>query len=301
MPDNKPNDNDFGQRLGRIVLSRLKRSEKLFNDTVERVKRNVKKSIEFKDEEYEQIYESSKELLEECENYAEIYVAAKYLYHYIFNEKEGSDFKKKKECKKVKENINFETRFSSKWGKDHHKFPEAIKDSFEKDDLIYIFWSLKSKVKYFYVGLTHNGHRRFGKNKHYNASVCATKAERFTIIYLSSKSYLEVVEACIIRVFGLKPEIESQEKFGIGPEYENLKDNEKYEKFLRKDESSKNKTTSLIVKLNGCDYELYKNYTNLKAFLNKFNTLKKKYHKKNSELSKILSGLRNLEDQIYQI
>jgi hypothetical protein len=273
MPDNKPNDNDFGQRLGRIVLKRLEESEKKFKYAVEDIAKNVEKSI--KDEEYEQTYDFQK-ALKECENYAEIYAAASYLHDYIFN---GN-----KTCNKIKESIDFDTKYCSEWNRDHQIFRKKIKEILEEEekDLVYIFWSSRLEVKYFYVGLTHIGSRRFEERRHDNAPVCSKEAEKFTIIYLSSKIYLEKVEACIIRVFGLRPEKEPQGKSGIGTDYEKLKYNDIYPSFPNK-----------------C--ELHESYNELKKLVKNFRELKKEYYKRLSELEDISEKLSDIENQIYQI
>jgi len=263
MSENKLNDNDFGQILGKIVLSRIEQAEKGFKSTVELVKKNVAKSKD------DQSYDFS-EALEHCKNYAEIYDAADYLHKYIFNRSKKSG----KTYMYIRKHIKFNTINSSEWGKNGKYFEQYIKDILkeEKNDLIYIFWSSRP-VKYFYVGITRRGTERL--RLHLKAFASAGEADKLTIIHLN-KILLERVEACIIRILGIE---RKGEKFGIGKE--TLKYNKSY----------------------GISFEgeLHKDYKKLRTLLEKFNKLIKDYHKKPSKQEELRGKLQDLKIQISKI
>ncbi|MDR2580760.1 MAG: hypothetical protein LBC85_07185 [Fibromonadaceae bacterium] len=263
--------NDFNKILLKIVLDRIAKSKKKFKGIAESIAKNLAKSIY--DEESKQTYDFLK-ALEECKNFAEINNTAEYLHECIFNNS--------KTCNKIRRNIvlDFETRYCSEWDRDHQNFRKEIKSILEKGkkDFIDIFWSSRRKIEYFYVGLTRLGSKRFEERKHDNAPVCSKEAEKLTIIYLK-KNYLEHVEACIIRIFGLRPEKEPKKKFGIGRENEKLKYNSSYP-FLP------------------YEYELYKSYKQLEKSVRVFLRQKKEHYKSLLESKRLLEKLSNQEKKI---
>jgi len=278
MSENKLNDNDFGQILGKIVLKRIEQAEKGFKSTVELVKKNVTK---FKDD---QPYDFSKEL-ELCNNYVEIYDAAVYLREYIFNHSKSWTPKNFKTYMHIRKSINFRTIYSHVWGGKSKGFVKKIESILEedKDDLIYMFWSSKP-VEYCYVGITRRGAKRL-REWHLTARQSAEKAQKLTIIHLN-ETFLEKIESCIIRIFGI--EEKKGKKFGIGTETETLTYNDSYGPLFESD----------LLK----NYrKLHDKYKKLETSLDNFNNLKEEYREINDELDELRGELNDLKKQIKKI
>jgi hypothetical protein len=286
MLENKLNDNDFGKILGKIVLNRLNESEKKFREIIKNIASSMTKAIY--DEKYDQIYDFEEER-KICKNYVEIYAAASYLRDYIFNNSKRYSFnnngKPYRTYMHTRKHIKFESISTNEWKKDSPTFTKEIDGILYskgvKEVFVYMFWSSRRKVKYFYVGVTKRRGKRF--SWHPVAFACAKDSEKLTTINLDNKTLLKKVEACIIRILGRKKE--KAGNFGLS----------KYSK----DILEYNKISGISLKSLKCDLD--EDYNKLKTIINNFRKLKKNDHKKSSESDKIFDKMQEIEKQIYKI